>query len=377
VTWAAVVRPNARRSVERPITVVSVPELAKAVAASGIVPVLDLPAEELAAMTDRLRPTQGMSVSGLVHALHFFGANVTTPPGSLRAGSAPLLDVLLDVPRAAEMFGGASILATTRYGVRAPLYTEGLLGTNQSGAMAHRGQFLSVLGSLGVPGDRSIRLADGSSRPVSAICDDLMANFAMDGEIAWDAIALAFYAKSPDWTNKFGRTFSFDEIARELNSRDPTKASCGGTHDLIALTFLIKINQFKSILSGVSRDQAIADLSRRVAQVKESQLEDGSWNLRWHRVEPTRAAADQVRTSVVFSENALIVSGHLMEWMILLPDSFRPDAEVYRRGGTWLAASLKTVSNEPSSIDKLYCPLTHATRSLRFLSRIVEPPHGP
>jgi len=337
--------------------------------------VLELPAEELAAMTDRLRPPPGMSISRLVHALHLFGPELMTPTGSLREGRASVLDVLLDVPRAAELFSGASILTATRYGLRAPLHEDALMGTDQSGSMAHRGQFLSVLGSLGVPSERPIRLGDGSSRPVAAIRDDLVANFSMAGEVAWDAVALAFYSDGPVWTNKFGREFSFDELAHELNSRDPGQAPCGGIHELIALTTILKVDQRRAILSPKARDRAVANLSRRVARVKTSQREDGSWGLRWHRAEPTEGP-HQARASSLSSEDALIVTGHLLEWLILLPESLQPETGVYRRGATWLAAALKVADGEPSHVAEHYCPLIHATRSLRLLSRAVEPPRG-
>jgi len=371
VAWAS------RRDVGRSARpAVSVADLAKAVASPGIAPVLDLPAGEIAATEERLRPAERMNASGYVHALHLFGPSLRTPTGALGDGPVAVADLLLDVPRAVEMFGGGSILSATRYGLRAPISQESLLGTDQSAAMAHRGQYLAVLGGLGVAAERPIRLADGSTRPVAALRDDLMANFALDGEIAWDAVALAYYIVKPTWTNKFGHVFTFDQLAGELDSRDPGQASCGGTHDLTALTTLIKVDRLKPILSDAGRDRAIAAVSRRVAHVRDAQLGDGSWDLRWHRGAPT-GAAGRATSSPYSSGDSLIVTGHLLEWLILLPEPLRPEAEVYRRGATWVAAALRAFGDDPARVDKLYCPLIHATRSLRLLSRAVEPSVGP
>jgi hypothetical protein len=374
--WSACSRVWSFLADERPVASGASSDQVNAVAASVIAPVLDLPAEELAAMTRRLRPWQGMSVSGLVHALHLFGPGLTTPAGVLDDAPNPVLDVLLDVPRAAKLFGGARILAPTRYGIRAPLYEENLMGANQAGAMAHRGQFLSVLGSLGVPGDRNVRLADGSVHRVFGIRDDLTANFSLEGEIAWDAAALSCYADGPQWVNKFGRVFNFDELARELNSRDPREAACGGAHDLIALAIIAKVDQKKPILSASARQEASANMLRRVAQVTAAQLADGSWDLSWCRDNPVGPAADRGRSSPPTSADALIVTGHLVEWLLLVPPSSRPNPDIYRRAALWLAAALKATSDEPAIVDKLYCPLIHATRSLRLLSRAVESPGG-
>ena len=363
-------RANDRDRPRHPASTVA--ELARVVGSPGIQPVLETPPGELDAMANRLRPNAHTNFSGYVHALHFFGPALKTAEGALPGGPTDVAGLLLDVPTAAELFGGGSILAATRYGLRSPLHVEGRVGTDQSATLSHRGQYLATLGGLGVAANRPIRLADGMSRPVSALRDDLVANFTLEGEIAWDAVALAYYNDTPNWTNKYGKTFSFDDLVGELDAREPGLEACGGTHHLLASTTLVKIDRRKPILSDAARRRTIAGLARRVAQVRASQRDDGSWDLDW----PNGGAETTDRHPPSFGDS-LIVTGHLLEWLILLPEELRPDAEVYRKGARWVASALPTVGDDPAEIDRLYCPLIHATRSLRLLSRAVEPTAGP
>ena len=342
-----------------------VPALASEVYASEVGGMIEVTGSELDRVLSRLRATKGMSASELFHAIHLFGGDVLTPPGSLAGDRRRVLDVLLDVPAAAQLFDGAQTLATTRYGVRSPLNDPGLLGTQQGGAQAHRGQLLAVLAAQGVPGDRPIRLGDGTPRVVKAIRDDLAANFSMEGEIAWDAVALAFYHDGRGWTNKFGHRFTFDQVADELARRNPALESCSGTHALISLTTLVKVDGRKPILSPEARSRAILTLARQVERARASQREDGGWEIDWYMPGPRRPSEGKASSP----EDRLLATGHLVEWLMLLPEPLRPGVEVLEPGARWLKSALAAMPDDPAWVDKNYCPIVHAARSLKLLAK--------
>jgi len=147
------------------------------------------------AVLDRLKPGPEANLSSLEHALHLFGREARVPA---KGGGEPvsIVELFLDADRSAAHFGGAKTIAPTRYGARFPLFRESMRGIAQPTTEAHPGETLAVLAGVGVPLSHPIRFANGDTSTFQAVLDDLVANFTLQGEIYWNAVAVTLYVPS-------------------------------------------------------------------------------------------------------------------------------------------------------------------------------------
>ena len=61
---------------------------------------------------------------------------------------------------------------------------------------------------------------------------------------------------------------------------------------------------------------------------------------------------------------ALLVTGHHLEWLALLPEGRRPPADTIRSAGRYLVESLSSRSAE--EIRKIICHASHGVRAYRL-----------
>lgn len=327
----------------------------------AVIPVGD---DAVRTLEARLAPGGRSPLPTLTHALHLFGRDVEVAG---RDGEpVKVLDLLLDSDRGFEYFGTRH-LVSTRYGARFPVHVQLLLGTSQTGAESHQGQALSVLGEMGVPLDSPIRLPGGGAGTLRLVLDDLIANFTLEGEIYWDAASIGLYVPpARSWTDKFGRRFTFDELAQELLSRDPGDSSCAGTHRLSTLVLLLRTDAATPIFSDRVRDEVRGHLGLVARVLAECQASDGSWDLDWHANLP---GAKHGHKEPGGAWSKIITTGHHLEWMMLLGPDLRPRDEVFARGAQWLMPTLLREVGERGPLGPQYCPASHAVRVLRILGR--------
>jgi hypothetical protein len=224
-----------------------------------------------------------------------------------------------------------------------------------------------VLGEIRVPLDMPIRLPGGVAGTLRLVLDDLIANFTLEGEIYWDAAAIGLYVPpARRWSNKFGRTFTFDELARELLARDPSDSSCAGTHRLSTLALLLRVDGETPIFSGRVREAVREHLGLVARVIAACQSSDGSWDLSWHTNLP--GGTHQHPTSSA-AWPKIITTGHHLEWMMLLDTELRPRDEVFARGAEWLMPTLLREVGEQGLPGEQYCPASHAARVLRVLQK--------
>ncbi|MBX3414273.1 MAG: hypothetical protein KF708_16420 [Pirellulales bacterium] len=331
----------------------------------------DLPAERREALRESLRPDPAVdvSLSTLLHAVQVFGGDLTiTIPDDERA--VRCLDVLLDVQSANRLYAHGHSLVRTRYGVRVPEINESLLSTPQGHSQSHHGQVLATLARLGVALSHSLDVGDGRPATVADMLADLVANFQLEGEIYWDAVALALYV-SPEttWTNRFGRRFSFDDLAEELLARDLSDSPCAGTHALISLSVLQRVDQESPVLSAACRQRLLAFLRSKFDRAARSQQADGLWTPLWHAEDPT--ALRRVKWGSDLSRlDTVLATGHLLEWLLLCPLEWRePTREMLTRAAVALAELLGERAKHPGWVRYNYCPATHAVSVVLTLSR--------
>jgi hypothetical protein len=274
-----------------------------------------------------------------------------------------LLSLLTD-EELSRRYIGASTVVRTKYGIRFPTATpaapDGALGDE-----IHRDQSLACLAEFGVPLSQGIVLASGTST-LQHVLEDSLANFHLEQrEIAWTALAYAVYLPSVrQWRNRFGRVFCFDDLAKELLQRG-MKGSCGGIHQLVAMTALVRVDAVRPVLSEEVRTRLHAYVSRFVDLAIRSQQPDGSWSIHWNHslAEPP----DTMEASAADTPSSrLLVTGHLGEWMTCLPSDCKVPDATRKAAVSWLRQRLKEINVQRFS--EGFCPYTHAICAVRDLA---------
>jgi hypothetical protein len=252
---------------------------------------------------------------------------------------------------------GRPLLVRTRYGVRYLLVPQDVVPDGES----HRDVTLSIFADIGLPLSTSIETADGLFSVKDLLSDSLATFDPHEKEIAWTANAYCLYLHRPEgWQNRDGERFSFDNLSDELLNRDLSKESCGGTHILMAMTSLTRVNAQYNLLSP-ERAKAVQQRIRAcVTAAIMSQAKDGSWTLNWDSTSKVRPAY----MDALFLK--VLVTGHLLEWMEYLPKDMQPPEEVYRRAADWLCIMLPQLQTGQFEV-RFFCPWTHGVCAIRNL----------
>ncbi len=316
-------------------------------------------------LTEVLRPVPDDSLSTLLHALPVFGPEVTIESEAL-GHNVRVVELILDSESAGRHFGGALPLCRTRYGARFPV-VDSPISPSQGAAQAHPGQALATLASIGLPMSTAIYPEANLVASLGAVRQDLCANFSLDGEIYWDAVALCLLVPpAASWRNKFADELTFDALAVELVNRGLTDSACLGIHRLIALTVLMRMDECTEILSDDARNLARKALRQAIDLITANQFPDGHWNSKWAlaSVGPESALSERPTHGVW----DLVATGHHLEWLVLLPRDLAPPLTVFRNATSWLYKFLQERSRDADWLRKWYCPVSHGVRVLRVLA---------
>ena len=320
----------------------------------------ELPAGGLDWLVDRaVIPTlpkhQGMSPSLCIHLMKLHGktAQLRVIHGD-QSSVVDLQSVLLDEELSRKHFGQPAFVKT-RHGIRFPTVSGKMAAASDE---SHRDQCLATLGEWQVPA--SFRLVvEGETFSVADVLADSIANFSLDqDELEWTAMAYAFYvAPKRTWSNRYGRQFSFDDLADEMMERPLSEASCGGTHRYFSLTVLLRTDSHSPIFSDAVRTRVRGYLQKVIRRAVATQKPDGSWIYGWNDglFDANDRDGASVRDSI---NNRLLVTGHLAEWMLYLPLEFEVPDEVRHRATRWLAMRVSQASAD--DVWRELCPYTHA-----------------
>ncbi|QDU51217.1 hypothetical protein [Gimesia panareensis] len=250
---------------------------------------------------------------------------------------------------------GQPILFRSPHGARFPTKIQGY--TNSSDLHeVHRDQTLATLAELGMPLDYSLVLEDKDRACFREILADSVANFHLgQRELEWTCIAYALLLPPQrTWRNKFSEQYNFDQLAVELIRRKMSDACCGGTHRLMALTFLLRINEIETILSTEVQERVQQYIDSYLTLVIQSQMPQGCWA----GVPNLEAESSNQEAGSSLVEERVLFTGHLAEWLLYVPESFHVPNSVIDRAAVWLSTKINGVPEE-----KLYanfCPYSHA-----------------
>lgn len=230
----------------------------------------------------------------------------------------------------------------------------------------HRDQLLCTLAEEGIPLECAVESEEERGFKVADLLRTSLREFHLDQEeLSWTSVAYALYLPPQTvWRNRYGETYSFDDLAGALMRRSLHSESCGGTHLLWSLTHVLLADRVSPILEHSTRRELESFLTRRVAQAVDSQLPDGSWPWLWS-VEGFAPRPHDLRfTPEGTAESRMTVTGHLLEWFHLLPTDLKPPHATIVAGLNWTAIQLDSASQ--AQISEHFCPFTHAIRALEL-----------
>jgi hypothetical protein len=310
-----------------------------------------------------VRPTNDdrWSASRWLHLVRVFGLELAQDLDGKNVNAA---DLFTDTELGAAYFG-APLFVRTSHGLR---FSSS--GKGRSAILTqevHRDQCLAVMAELGVPLATTFRGADLGGRLgcLGDVLNDSIANFHLSqDELPWTAVALALYLPpSRSWANKFGESFTFDQLATELMSRPLADGSCAGIHLAGALTTLYRVDEQRCILSESTRAAVESRVQGLVAAALRNQLPDGSWSIDWHSDAGVDKPGDTPR-------RRLLATGHVAEWLMATPACIKVPQSCLERATGWLLPALLELT--PEECESQFCPVSHALIVLRS-SRTFAP----
>jgi len=274
-----------------------------------------------------------------------------------------LLSLLTDEELSRKCIGTPT-LVRTKYGIRFPTASPAVRGSTP-GDEAHRDQCLACFAEFGIPLSQRI-VAGQQASTLRCVLEDSLANFHLQqDEIAWTSLAYALYLPPvKQWKNRYGRVYCFDDLAKELLHRG-LEGSCGGTHQLISLTILLRVDNDSPILSGEERTAVQTYVSQLVNLATRSQDSDGSWSVHWNHTPDQKPGLGE-RSAADTPQSRLLITGHLAEWMTHLPVDCKMPEATREAALSWLRQRLKRL--DARQFWDEFCPYTHAICAIRDLS---------
>jgi hypothetical protein len=316
--------------------------------------------------TARLRLRQNPGLPLLLHGAALEGLDMPLPgyPGST---AVTLRELLLDSRAANVYFKGDPIFVVSPWGLQ---HNTQILSRQewQSGRQAHAGQLLRELARHGLPLVERLRTNRGDFQ-IKDLVRDVMANLSLsDAELEWNSIALILYLPPQNsWVSKFGNHNAFSDLAEELMRRTANRERrpCYGIHCLEALALFLKVDERHHVLSPHCKTSIHDHLSRYAAHLCDTQDSDGSWPAAWPPNKATYASPDSPEPERLNIHDRVHVTGHHVEWMLLLPVDLLPPDEVFANAAHFLLRALLSAGDKDLLAN--YCPYSHAACSLRLM----------
>ncbi|HEV3304431.1 MAG TPA: hypothetical protein VG055_32570 [Planctomycetaceae bacterium] len=301
------------------------------------------------------------SIAALLHKLLLLAVCRTR---SETPDSAPEVFRLLTDERLAKAAFGKSPFIRTRNGLRYRLVGRAV-GDDAELGESHRDQCLATYAMLGYPLNEPIKL-ESETCTLRDLLSESVANFTFEqSELSFTAEAYARYLPpARNWTDRFGRTIDFCELACYLMDHDLQGQSCAGLHVVDAIAQIVDADYRMGILDPRTRIVAHRYLQQFLHALARNQDADGSWDTSWNR--PIGAPGPPRTLS-----SQLLATGHVLEILHRLRPA--PPPRLVARSTSWLIATLPRMKSDTRS--KPVCPLTHCIRGvyLSFENRAMSP----
>jgi len=253
--------------------------------------------------------------------------------------------------------GARPLLRASRHGVHSLNHVD---AGSFVGSTVHEDALLAACADAGLPLSTSVVTVEGEFT-LADVLSDSVARFSLTQELEWTTLADSSYLAPAkcEWTNKFGDTYSFDDVVGELLDRTSAGGACHGAHVPFALASVYACNDINdgSVISPTTNNRIekyFHEIQRRLAQ---RQAPSGSWDSDWYQsLAMGQRSPDQVE------HDRLIVTGHLLEWVAVVPEEFRPPRHNIIAAVEFVTDVVTNCS--PRKATGFYAPNTHVARAL-------------
>ncbi len=262
--------------------------------------------------------------------------------------------LLLNDPGWDEIEGGLPLLLDSPYG--ASFRNSPAFGSESSNrgasfdSVPHDDQLLAIFFESGRSLDAPITTPSGNKLQVSDMLNDSIATFKLGRELEWTLIAYCGYYPNLEFQNSAGDTFDLLELIDILLTRIADgDGACNGIHRLIALAIcrqrlLYELEKTPDVSRAKEMKKLVISLEKHFESVSvrlsNNQNDYGYWDASW--AQPLRTQKDNLVVDGKTLGERARVTGHLIEWLSLVPSSLWPEKRCVDR-------LLSPISKPPSS----------------------------
>lgn len=226
-------------------------------------------------------------------------------------------------------------------------------------ASVHHDHWLACLTEAGVDLNAPIYVPGNRQRTIHDALNYAMAEFRVDEvEVEWSAMAFGLWiSPQKGWTNREGRSVTFDLLVDRLVRGDQKFGVCAGTHRVYAIMLLVRLDDEYHILSEKARKKAWEHLEFVRDQITVSQFPDGYWASDWSA---GKSSVEHPVEEELYKR--VIATGHHLEWLAIAPKELHPPHEQIRKAARWIIDT--TVRQSPDDILKSYTFFSHVGNAL-------------
>lgn len=317
---------------------------------------------DLRAVLHKLRPRFAgprPMINLVDHALRFWGSGAEFDDPECLSGKV-MRDILLDHRAFAQGWGKDEppLLIGDPQGV-AVRTKEGRASSS------HIDHTLACLAEAGTTLRFPVYLPQGQSSMGSLLARSVRSFSLNQGEYEWSMAAYALYVEgTTPWVTSEGQEVDFDRLANRIMREELRCGVCFGQHRLGDLVLFLRVDQQQRILSPMCREKILDYLGHVSKLLVRSQHPQGYWTQEWWTGAPPTAEDDNRPGSIGPEARRLFVTGHVLEWLALAPESVLPPPDTLVKAGQWLTQTVLKFDDQAVIQDNNYPPLTHAGRAL-------------
>ena len=302
------------------------------------------------------------SVPSLVHELKLWGKDAVFTKeqvGGEGRGGKMMVETLLSDPLCREHTvrlgagDGGPYMSDSPYGIH-PIQS-GSYDAIEYRAETHFGKLTMLMGLANIPLSTPVTTSSGRVGAIADILQDTIMNFGWEQELEFVGCSLAYWLPPErSWTNKFGETFTFDELMERLLDEPLGKGCCAGTHVLYTVMTLLRVDEQVPILEPKIRAKAETWFKRVVTVLEKTQQEDGTWRRDW---------GETGQKGYLYGDSVLdniTIIGHHLEWMGLAPERFRVSQQTIQKSVVTLVEQIEQQPPLEHRAFKSILPCSHA-----------------
>jgi hypothetical protein len=255
------------------------------------------------------------------------------------------------------------LFVANEYGLK--VRTASDVGFGYDWLSTHPGKYLQVMGELGTSSEQPIQLADAGQQIwfLRDVVEDDARNVHLGVHPEFILNGLIRYLGISTWENKFRQRMSFDRIVHRLTEVPMGQGVCFGSHVPMALAIIRAIHETYGVLTDTAARLCEVRIRNITKQLIVSQKSDGEWTWQWGNQQSARGFS--WGTDIL---DNLCVTGHMLEWMSLVPETLRPEPGVMARACRFVCRALGVVHAALASDWHNYLPASHAARAVMLLN---------